>query len=351
MSLLRKKSVLPELVVNFLTSQPLSISRNARGVMVLPLKVIEGAKGEMFNVSYEKNELKEQSKTLATKEQLLLDLALENCNQVIVYSLGNDEARNKREGLQATDIDNMLNALKNVFFDTLCFSYELEGADEKIIAFIKKEREYSSIQAVLSVSTAPDHEGIVNVGNGLILNDNTALTAKETTVIVASLLAQARINESLTNKRISRAIDVNPRMTKEEMETAVTNGKFIFTVNRNQVVSVVIDINSLTTIDGKADFYKKNRVIRTLDGIKRDLTEIFNSNIKGKESNNMNGLSKLKSMFISYFRDLEKIEAIQDFNPDDVIVEQGKNKDEVNVSLSISTVDSIEKVYVDITLV
>ena len=39
------------------------------------------------------------------------------------------------------------------------------------------------------------------------------------------------------------AIDVDPRMTKTEMEAAVKAGKFIFKVDRSQNVTVVYDIN------------------------------------------------------------------------------------------------------------
>lgn len=354
MSFLQQNSVLPSLRVNFLSNQPLSISLNDRGTIVLPLKV-QGSKGEIFKISLEKNELKDKSKTLEAKEQLLLDLALDYANQVIIYSLGEDEPTGDTEGSTyhtTSDIDDMLAALEIIDFNTICYPYDVQGVEEKIIAWVKKQRENENpIQAVISISTAPDHEGIINVGNGLVLSNGEVLTAKESTVVVASMTAGARVNQSLTNKKVLRAVDISPRMTKEEKENAVKAGKFIFSVNRNQVVTVVIDINSLTSFEGKADFFRKNRTVRVMDNIVNDLTTIFDSNIKGIENNNDIGRSKFKGMLVEYFRNLETINAIQNFNPDDVIVKEVVNqKDSIEVALNIQTVDSIEKVYVNVML-
>ncbi|MFR1058916.1 MAG: hypothetical protein ACLSEY_00015 [Enterocloster sp.] len=47
------------------------------------------------------------------------------------------------------------------------------------------------------------------------------------------------------------AIDVDPRMTKAEMENAVKAGKLIFKADSAQNVTVVYDINSLTTSNGR----------------------------------------------------------------------------------------------------
>ncbi len=65
-------------------------------------------------------------------------------------------------------------------------------------------------------------------------------------------------------------------MTKSEMETAVKAGKLIFKVDSAQNVTVEYDINSLTTITPeKRKMLTKNRVLRTVDNIANDISNIL----------------------------------------------------------------------------
>src|SRR5690606_19323749 len=126
-----------------------------------------------------------------------------------------------------------------------------------------RDDEGVKIQAVMANYDA-DSEAIINVTQGVKLVDGTELTAAQTTAWVAGVTAGANINQSNTGRKYVGAIDVVPRMTKTEMETAVQNGEFIFKVDSAQNVTAVYDINSLTSIspeEGKQ--FTKNRVIRT----------------------------------------------------------------------------------------
>lgn len=354
MSFTSFNSIIPSLRINFLSDQPLSIDMTERGIVVLPLKISTGTKGEIYTVNQEVNETKDKS--LAEKEQLLLDLALDYSKTVLVYNLTGAEAKKGKEERSASpvDIDSMLTALTKIEFNTLCYPYEDDGADDKIVAWIKKQRdEEAPIQAVLSTTTAPDHEGIINVQQGLIIMNNgepTTLTKKETTVIVAGMTAGANIH-SLTNRTVMRAIDVEPHLSKTEQENHVKAGKFIFSA-RSQTVKVLVDINSLTTYENKkAPFFSKNRTIRLFDNITKDIITVFDSNVKGILNNNKEGRNLFKSMLVEYFRNLEKISAIQNFNPDDItVMEVIGNKDSLEVAVNIQVVDSIEKVYMNVYL-
>lgn len=140
-------------------------------------------------------------------------------------------------------------------------------------------------------------------------------------------------------------------MTKTEMETAITAGKFIFKVDTAQNVTAVYDINSLTTTTvDKGAAFKKNRVIRTIQGINNDITEIFESNYVGKTNNNTDGRSLLRATLVEYFNELQRLQAIQNFVPDDVTVVAGTNSDAVVINCNIQPVDSIEKIYMSIAL-
>ncbi|MDD4027319.1 MAG: phage tail sheath C-terminal domain-containing protein, partial [Candidatus Shapirobacteria bacterium] len=161
----------------------------------------------------------------------------------------------------------------------------------------------------------------------------------------------ANINQSNTGKKYVGAIDVVPRMTKTEMESAITAGKFIFKVDTAQNVTAVYDINSLTTttVDKGAQF-TKNRVIRTIDGINNDVVEIFESNYVGKVNNNADGRSLLRATLIEYFNELQRLAAIQNFETDDVTVSAGTDSDAVVIGCYVQPVDSVEKIYITVNL-
>jgi hypothetical protein len=135
------------------------------------------------------------------------------------------------------------------------------------------------------------------------------------------------------------------------MEAAITAGKFIFKVDSAQNVTAVYDINSLTTetVD-KGKVFRKNRVIRTLDGINNDIVEIFESNYIGKINNNADGRSLLRATLIEYFNELQRLNAIQNFTAEDVTVSAGTDSDAVIIDCYIQPVDSVEKIYITVNL-
>lgn len=144
---------------------------------------------------------------------------------------------------------------------------------------------------------------------------------------------------------------LSPRMTKTQMEEAVSAGKWIFKADSEQNVTAVYDINSLTTYtQAKSKSYRKNRFVRLISGINNDITTIFESQYEGKFNNNAEGRSAFKTVLVGYFLELQNKQAIQNFSADDVTVEAGEDSDEVVVTVGVQSVDSIEKVYVTVNL-
>jgi len=140
-------------------------------------------------------------------------------------------------------------------------------------------------------------------------------------------------------------------MTKTEMEAAITAGEFIFKVDSAQNVTAVYDINSLTTTTAeKGAQFKKNRIIRTIDGINNDIVEIFESGYVGKVNNNADGRSLLRATLIEYFNELQRLAAIQNFTAEDVTVSAGTASDAVLIECYIQPIDSVEKMYITVNL-
>jgi len=340
-----QNKILPGAYINFLTNAPLSITVGNRGIVVLLQEMSVGLAGEMYQITATDQSQYPQGVTAADK--LLVNEALKGAQTVLVYNLGTNHDED--------DVQNALKTLKTIKFNVLCYPYDGDTYTANKTAIktwitTMREEEGAKVQAVLANFNA-DNEAIINVVQGVKLADGTELTAAQTTAWVAGITAGANVNQSNTGRLYDGAIDVIPRMTKTEMESAIMAGKFLFKVDTAQNVTVVYDINSLTTVTSeKGKPFTKNRVIRTIDNINNDITEIFESNYVGKVNNNEDGRSLLRSVLIEYFNELQRMAAIQNFTAEDVTVSPGKDSDAVVVDCYIQPVDSVEKIYITINL-
>ena len=339
-----QNKVLPGAYINVRTNEPLSIAPGDRGTVVILQEMSVGADGDIYTITATDAAWPENA---TADDKKLANEALKKAKTVRVYKLKANHA--------TADVTKALAALKTVDFNTLCYPYdgETETANKTAIAtWIKAMRDDEGVkcQAVLANHVA-DSEGIINVVQGIVMVDNTKMTAAETTAWVAGATAGAGITTSNTGMIYTGAIDVDPRMTKSEMENAIKAGKFIFKSDSAQNVSVVYDINSLTTVTvDKGKMFTKNRVIRTIDNIANDITKIFEANYVGKVNNNDAGRSLLRASLVDYFTTLQGMEAIQNFDVSDVVIVKGNDSDAVVVTANIQPVDSVEKIYITVNL-
>ena len=341
---LTENKILPGAYINFLTNEPLSITPGDRGTVVLLQEMSVGTEGEVYRVTATENEYPEG---ITKEDRFLVNEALKGTKTVLVYNLGTEH----------TDevVTAALVKLKTIIFNTLCYPYDgLTYTENKqtIATWIKAMREDEGIkmQGVIANYVA-DSEDVINVTQGVKLVDGTELTPAQTCAWVAGVTAGANINQSNTGRKYIGAIDVIPRKTKSEMEASITAGEFIFKVDTVQNVTAVYDINSLTSITvEKGRQFTNNRVIRTIDSINNDITTIFESNYVGKVNNNTEGRSLLRASLIEYFNELQRLNAIQNFEPEDVEVNPGKDSDAVVIDCYIQPVDSIEKIYITVNL-
>lgn len=337
-----QNKILPGAYINFLTNKPLSITPGERGTVLLLQEMSVGNEGDLYTVTATENDY---PAGVSTQDIFLVGEALKGAQTVKVYNLGQTHE----------DLSDVLAAIKTVDFDVVVYPYDgtgFEGNKTALAAWIKVmvSDEGKGIQGVLANFTG-DSENIINVAHGVKLSDGSTLTPGKVTAWVAGVTAGATVSQSNTGKKYVGAIDVVPRMSKTEMEAAITAGKFIFKVDTVQNVTAVYDINSLITItETKGKAFKKNRVIRTLTGINNDVTEIFEANYVGTMNNNENGRALLRSNLIEYFNGLQAISAIQNFTAEDVTVLPGQDMDAVVINCYIQPVDSIEKIYITVNL-
>lgn len=338
-----QNKILPGAYFSFRTNAPLSITPGDRGTFVLLQEMSTGTVGDLYTVTASGNDLPDE---ITSDDKLFINEALKGAQTVIVYNLGTEHT--------VDAIDTALATLMTVNFDVLAYPYDGESYDTNKLTIATwvdmMQEEKTMIQAVLANYDA-DNEKVINVTHGIELDNGKILTSAEATAWVGGVSAGASISQSNTGRAYQGAIDVVPRMTKTEMENAITNGEFIFKVDNAQNVTAVYDVNSLTTfVAEKGKQFAKNRVVRTISAINNDVTEIFESNYVGKVNNNTDGRSLLRGALIEYFNELQRMQAIQNFTPEDVTITVGNDSDAVVIDCNIQPVDSIEKIYISVNL-
>lgn len=233
-------------------------------------------------------------------------------------------------------------------FDVIAYPHDNASLRTSFVTFVKRlrEEEGKKIQGVLSGEPA-DYEGIINVKNGVKLNDVTLVSAIQAVAWVAGATAGASIADSNTYSVYEGAIDANPRMRNSEIVEALKKGEWVF-VHDGDKVKVEKDINSLVTYTQERNGrFSKNRVIRVLDAIANDFYRVAHESYIGKVDNNQDGQALLKEAANQYLRDLQDAGAITnvDFVKDFFIDPDKSRGDEVYATLGVQPVDSMEKFF------
>ncbi|MCY9527695.1 phage tail sheath subtilisin-like domain-containing protein, partial [Paenibacillus larvae] len=117
------------------------------------------------------------------------------------------------------DYLDFLSAIDAHDFNTIAIPYEGQENSKLnplVLARIKdwRESEGRKVQAIVANFKA-DYEGMINVKNGIVLEDGTKLGAAQATVWTAAATASAGANESLTYQSYEGAVDAYPRLTNK----------------------------------------------------------------------------------------------------------------------------------------
>ena len=171
-----------------------------------------------------------------------------------------------------------------------------------------------AVQKAIARTAGFNHEGIVNVGTGVVLDDVTYSSA-QVAPYVAGLIAGQKLSES-TTYAASPFDDVTRRWTRTEQEDAVRNGVFIF-FHDGRIVKPLRGINSLITLrQGQSQFFKKIRAIRVMDAINSDLQTAAEDNYIGKINNTEEGRLALIAACKQYMEVLAQGGVIESTNWD-----------------------------------
>ena len=196
-------------------------------------------------------------------------------------------------------------------------------------------------QVVVSNKLA-DYEGVVSVKNGLDgeKNETAALIPWVTGVI-----AGTAVNKSATNKNYDGEYTIDTHYSQTELENGIKEGSFMFHMV-DEKVNILTDINTFISItDEKSPDFSSNQTIRVLDQIANDIAVLFGKKYIGKVPNDTPGRISLWNDIVKHHQQLEKIRAIENFNPEDVTVEKGDTKKAVAVTDYVSPINAMEQLY------
>ena len=219
-------------------------------------------------------------------------------------------------------------------------------------AFVKRLRDEDGrkVVGVLYQYTTADSVGVLSVKNGVKLADGTVLTGDKAVAWVTGATAGAEVNESLTNTAYDGAVDVDVKYTKGQYEAAIQAGEFVFYADSGKA-RVLSDINTRTTFGGGVSRdWTSNQVVRVMDGWANDVARIFGERYLGTQTNSDTGRALFKADLVALGKEYEGIDAISGFVPDDITVLQGSGKRDVSVSCALTPNDSMEKLYMTVTV-
>lgn len=254
--------------------------------------------------------------------------------------------------VEATAYSAFLSVIEPHDFDILIY----DGTDSTVLtamqSFVKRLADENGqyCQLVAAGMTNPDSRFVIDNETGVTLSDGTELTKQQVCWWLGGAQAGAQYNQSLTYAAYPDAVTVSPVLTNSQAVAAINAGQFTLFAEDN-VVKVETDINSLVTYTqdiGKV--YRKNRVIRLCNSIANDIYKQFSDNFIGVVDNDDTGRMQFRMAIVGYMTTLQNARAIQNFTAEDVEVLPGDDVDSIVVNVAIQAVDSVEKIYMTVTV-
>ena len=335
-----QNKVLPGSYINFVNATKASATLGERGTVAiaLPLGKNAGKVIEITRVQFIKD-----CKTLLGVEYDSAEAAplreiFCHSNKVYVYDLGTDGT-----------VADAVTALEAYDFNILCAYTAVESEISAYITQVKSWRDDmgKKCQVVVYNQTSPNHEGVINVCSTVSDED---IDAHALIAWVAGAEAGCAINESCTNMKYDGEYTIVVDKTQSQLEQCLKDGKIVFHLVYGDV-RLLEDINSLTeTTMDKGEDFKSNQTIRVIDQIANDIAKLFNTKYLGKIPNNASGRVSLWGDIVAHHRQMEAIQAIENFDSSLLKVEQGDTKKSVVVTDYVTVTNAMAQLYMTVII-
>lgn len=335
-----QNKVLPGSYINFVNASRATANLGERGVVAIPLalnkdagKVIEITRAEFVGNAKELIGV-EYTSTEATP----LREIFQNANKVYVYDLGT--------GGTASEA---VVALEPYEFNVLCAYTDTAEDIAAYIAAVKSWRDDigKKCQVVIYNTSKANHEGVINVVSTV---SDTDAPAYALTAWLAGAEAGANINESCTNKLYNGEYTIVTDKTQTQLEECIKAGEIAFHLVYGDV-RLLEDVNSFVDVTtDKGEDFKSNQTIRVIDQIANDIAKLFNTKYLGKIPNNASGRVSLWADIVKHHKELERLQAIENFDPTLLTVVQGDTKKSVVVNDVVTVVNAMAQLYMTVVV-
>lgn len=250
--------------------------------------------------------------------------------------------------ITAASHQKFLDLLEKFSFNTLCCASDDDKIKSLYVNYTKRLRDNEGKKFQTVVYNFPaDYEGVINVKNNPL--DEFAGEA-DMTYWAAGASASIPVNKSALNMRYNGELTPFVDYSQAQLEMAIAQGEFTLHAVGGDIC-VLNDINSLVSVsDSKGDVFKDNQTVRVCDQIANDIAVLFNTRFLGKVPNDNGGRISLWTAVVKYHNDLQDIRAIENFNDSDITVVQGDSKKSVVVNEAITIVNTMEKLYMTVTV-
>ena len=239
-----------------------------------------------------------------------------------------------------------LDKLESYSFNTLGCLSDDTAVKQLFAQFTRRMRDEVGVkfQCVLFRYEQADHEGVISVENGLQSDD-----ADPSMVWwVTGAEAGCAVNATVQNSEYAGSFAPDVDYTQAELTAAMQSGQFIFH-RAGEEVRVLSDCNTFTSVtDEKSADFSDNQVIRVLDQIGNDIAVLFNTRYLGKVANDNAGRISLWNDIVKHHQELQNIRAIQDFDSENVTVEQGDTLKSVVVTDHVMPVCAMTQLYMTV---
>lgn len=303
-----------------------------------------------FDVSTYVDSLKIETQTVKTADELISNDFVEFKSDATLALTAGKPLTGGTNGDAITSADHQafLNKIESYSFNAIGVVAEDAAINKLYSEFIKRIRDHYGVKCQsVTWNNAADHEGNINVKN--VVSDIGASKASMC-YWMTGIIAGCEVNKSNTNKLYNGEFKPVVNFTQSELETCIDNGEFVL----HQVgadIRVLLDINSLVTIgDSKGEIFQDNQTIRVIDTIANGVASLFNTKYLGSVPNDQSGRISLWTDIVNIFNDLMTIRAIEDFEPDDIVVDQGNTKKSVVVTSACTVVNAMAKMYMTTTV-
>lgn len=291
----------PKIHITFTELGITAIGRGSKGVVALIVR--DAAKAEPFALTQASN----TPTTLGKANQEYIKRAflgyVNPPKKVLVYVTDGED----------TDLAAGLAYMATQDFDYLAGPADCTAAEAAaIVSWIKSQRmnNGAKYKAVVPKQNA-DHYAIVNFAAEEMKEGAVTYTTAEYCSRMAGLLAGTPMKISATYAPLPELTDVK-RLTKEEQEAAVNQGKLIL-VWDGRKVKTSRAVNSLvTTSEGMLDSFKKIKIVEIMDLIRTDITATAEDSYIGKYASTYDNKLLLITAIRGYFMGLVRDKLVRD---------------------------------------